>query len=208
MHNLLYPEHITDFMSMRTPILVVTLCILVFAGAWLLLTVTEPREPVVKVVKYVPDKVISQPQTVVIEDKNAEMETLKKEISDLKEQIETQNTRDRYGYRDYSDYYYRDYYDDYYDDRYYYKDRYDDDEWDLEVRVKDDEDGDPIDDARVKVTNGDSEVEYTDNDGEAEFRNLEEDCYDIRVTADDYDSEEDDICLRDDERITIRLDRD
>jgi hypothetical protein len=77
--------------------------------------------------------------------------------------------------------------------------------WDLTVRVRDDDTGDPIEDARVRVMDGDSDSDYTDEDGEAFFSNLEEDCYDIEVSADGYDDEDDDICLEDDERITIRM---
>jgi uncharacterized membrane protein len=61
----------------------------------------------------------------------------------------------------------------------------DDEDGTLEVNVIDGE-GDDIDDARVRVENGDRRTEYTDSRGEARF-SLEADDYDIEVTHPDYD---------------------
>ena len=79
---------------------------------------------------------------------------------------------------------------------------------DLTVIVRDDEDGDRIEDAKVRIEDGEDDIDYTDDDGEAHFYNLRRDCYDIRVSADDYDSESRTFCLEDDERISFSLDRD
>ena len=55
----------------------------------------------------------------------------------------------------------------------------------LEVNVVD-RDGDEIEDARVRVENGNRKTEYTDSRGEARF-SLQADDYDIEVTHPDYD---------------------
>jgi len=103
--------------------------------------------------------------------------------------------------------------DDYYNYYNYYTDRYYDhdneisyDEWDLTIIVEDSETGDAIEDARVKIENGDDDIDYTDDEGEAKFRDIEEDCYDIYVSADGYESGTDDICIARDRKITIELD--
>lgn len=61
----------------------------------------------------------------------------------------------------------------------------DDEDGTLDVNVIDRE-GDDIEDARVRVENGDRRIEYTDSRGEARF-SLEADDYDIEVTHPDYD---------------------
>lgn len=94
---------------------------------------------------------------------------------------------------------------DYYTPRYIYSRT--DREYDLLVVVRDD-DRDRLEDAYVRVENSDSYSRHTDEDGEAGFNNLEEDCYDIRVTKSGYDAEEDRVCLRDDETVRITLHRD
>jgi uncharacterized membrane protein len=55
----------------------------------------------------------------------------------------------------------------------------------LEINVRD-EDRDNVEDARVRVENGDRETEYTDSRGEARF-SLEPDDYDVEVTHPDYE---------------------
>jgi hypothetical protein len=83
-----------------------------------------------------------------------------------------------------------------------------DEDIDITVIVIDDDTDDYVEDALVKLTNGDTEREYTDEDGEAEFDSLEEDCYEIRVSHDDYWTEEDEVCLDEDDdgdRIRVYL---
>lgn len=57
-------------------------------------------------------------------------------------------------------------------------------EGELEVTVRD-EDYDRLENARVRVRNGDYETERTDNDGEASFNNLESGDYEVRVRCED-----------------------
>ena len=78
--------------------------------------------------------------------------------------------------------------------------------FDLTVVVRD-EDGDRVEDARVRLENADEETEYTDEDGEAFFSRLQEDCYNIRVSKSGYETENTRKCIEDDEKITIRLER-
>ncbi|MFB6159221.1 MAG: PKD domain-containing protein [Candidatus Nanohalobium sp.] len=66
----------------------------------------------------------------------------------------------------------------------FYLDRDERGEGTLRVKVED-EDGDGVEDARVRVDKGDTEVEYTDRDGYAVF-SLEEGNYSIEVTHPDY----------------------
>ncbi|NOZ80875.1 MAG: carboxypeptidase regulatory-like domain-containing protein [DPANN group archaeon] len=89
----------------------------------------------------------------------------------------------------------------YYDDRYYGHT----DEWDLKIIVKDDDTKDPVEDARVRIENGDEHTKYTDDDGAVKFRDIDEDCYDIDVSADDYLDETDYTCLHRDSTIRIYL---
>lgn len=168
---------------LRQLLILVSLFILIFGAIWLFMVLGEPEVVTVTRTEYTTQYV---PQIIRIEDTDR-IEELERELARVKAELQqTRNQRDYYQY-----------------ERFYERDS--DDEYDLDVRVRD-EDGEPIENARVRVENGDTEVEYTDEDGEARFNNLEEDCYDIRVSADGYDTEYDDICLDDDERITIRLD--
>jgi hypothetical protein len=79
--------------------------------------------------------------------------------------------------------------------------------FDLSVIVRDD-DGDRLADARVRLENSDSEFDYTDEDGEAFFSGLDEDCYDVTVTKSGYVKESARICLEEDDRMSIVLDKD
>ena len=83
-------------------------------------------------------------------------------------------------------------------------DRWDDD-FTIKIRVFD-EDEEEIEDAYVRMIGDDEdyyETDYTDDNGEAKFRNVEEDCYKIKVRADGYESKTKDRCL--DESETIRF---
>jgi len=172
---------------MRTPVLIVSMLIVVLGLTYLVILAIGPQEQTIVQTKYVTQ---TPPQTVVVTHDQEYIRDLRSQVDNLERQLQQQRlesfNREQY---------YRDYYSDYYDR---------DEEYDLTVYVED-RDGDPIEDARVEVENDDREVEYTDRDGEAEFRNLEEDCYDIQVEADGYDDEYDDICLRRDRSITIEL---
>lgn len=130
------------------------------------------------------------------------------------EQKNVQQTRpgyqcDDYGcrrmssYYGYDDYYGYDYYG--YDYGFFDRDRYDDDEWDLTITIKDNDNGDRIEDAYVRIENGDDHSKYTDEDGEVKFRNIEEDCYDIEVEKSGYRNEDDYTCIHRDRKITIYL---
>ena len=86
-----------------------------------------------------------------------------------------------------------------------------DEDIDITIAVYDDYDQDPIEDARVRIENDKSETEYTDDDGEVEFRNLDEDCYDIRISASDYETLKRTRCLDEDDdghKFVFYLDRD
>jgi hypothetical protein len=180
----------------------VAIAILVVGAAWVVVVAgsTDVKQPVRTEIRYVP-----QPVPVVESGEIVQVGQLKAENSNLERQLAASRNelticqQQKIAYDSYK----RDTYDR--SDSYFYDDNNNDDEWDLLVRVRDDDTGDPIEDARVRVENGDDDSEYTDDDGEAEFNNLEDDCYDIEVSADGYEDEEDDICLDDDERITIRL---
>jgi len=73
----------------------------------------------------------------------------------------------------------------------------------LRVLVEDEDDNE-LEDARVRVRNGDTQTRYTDDDGEANF-DLEPDDYEIRVSKDGYDPEERDIELDEGETQTERF---
>jgi len=200
-------------MSYRTPILVVSFCLILFFGAWIIVTIIEfDHEADGNVV------LSTQPKITIIESSipqnTHEIDQLKAEITSLKKTVEEKPKDqdyqyDRYNQRPYMRYY-NDYYDnyDYYDNHYYdyndYDRRYNDDEWDLTVYVED-EDGNDIEDARVRVEDGDHKTKYTDNDGRARFYDLEDDCYDIEVDADGYDDYDDDFCLHRDRSITVEM---
>ncbi|MFC1697733.1 carboxypeptidase-like regulatory domain-containing protein [Nanoarchaeota archaeon] len=66
--------------------------------------------------------------------------------------------------------------------------------FDLKIKVED-PDGNAIDDARVKVENGEDDIEYTESDGEAIFYNLGVGCYNVKVKKSGYDNEEEELCL-------------
>lgn len=57
----------------------------------------------------------------------------------------------------------------------------------LQIHVED-EDGDPLENARIEATDGDFEIEYTDDDGDAEFE-LEPGFYRLRVSKNRYRTE-------------------
>jgi hypothetical protein len=73
----------------------------------------------------------------------------------------------------------------------------------LWVKVEDDE-GDDLEDARVRVRNGDSETGYTDRDGEVDFE-LDPDDYDVIASKPGYATEERDIEIEEDETRSIRF---
>ena len=76
----------------------------------------------------------------------------------------------------------------------------------LDVYVED-EDGDDLEDARVRVRNGDSDVDYTDDDGES-FFDLEPDDYEVRVSKSGYETEERDVEIEQNERRYLRFELD
>ena len=81
----------------------------------------------------------------------------------------------------------------------------DNDEEDARLRVLvEDEFGDELRDARVRVRNGDFRTDYTDNDGESIFY-LEPDRYDVTVTKSGYRAEERSVRLSSNERETLRF---
>lgn len=84
----------------------------------------------------------------------------------------------------------------------------DEDTGSLEVTVRDD-DGDRLENAHVRIRNGDYRTDRTDNDGESFFGDLEPDRYDIRVRC-EGEEENDNIRVseNEDETITIRMDFD
>jgi hypothetical protein len=171
----------------------IALATIVVGVAWVIV-VGVSQAPETKEV-YVP-----YPVTIVDQSNAVQVEQLKAENANLNRQLITARDdlsicQQRIDYENSADY------DQYRYDTYYGSDGV----WDLTVRVRDDDTGDPIEDARVRVENGDTDSDYTDEDGEAFFSNLEEDCYDIEITADGYEDENDDFCLEDDERITIRM---
>ncbi|MBN1157126.1 carboxypeptidase regulatory-like domain-containing protein [Candidatus Woesearchaeota archaeon] len=133
----------------------------------------------------------SQPATFVIEKKNPEMELLVQKIESLERSFNQRSTE-------------------YYTQRYiehYSGYTYRDEEYDLEITVKDDDSGGRIKDARVHIEDGESKTRHTDDDGEVTFYNLEEDCYEIEVTADNYHADYKRVCLDDDDEITIMMER-
>jgi hypothetical protein len=73
----------------------------------------------------------------------------------------------------------------------------------LWVKVEDDE-GDDLEDARVRVRNGDSETGYTDRDGEVDFE-LDPDDYDVIASKPGYATEERDIEIEEEETRSIRF---
>jgi len=190
---------------LRTVIVIVCVLILVFGFAWVVVSIDNPYgtghhaktvyKPVYKPVYQPMYQPGVQTTTVLHDDQSKEIKELKNQVNSLKLQVESYKRQATYQQNE------KDYYYDYYRDRKYR----DDEEYDLKVRVFDDEDDDPIEDARVRVENGDTDIEYTDDDGEVRFRNLEEDCYDIEVDADGYEDEDKRICLDDDERVNFYL---
>lgn len=84
----------------------------------------------------------------------------------------------------------------------------DEDEAFLEVEVEDEE-NDPLEDARVEAENGEDRVRYTDSDGEASFW-LEADEYDVEVSKDGYETEDRSVDLEEgeDERLRFELEED
>jgi hypothetical protein len=167
------------------------LAIIILGGAWLFLSYRAAEHSRIEYYPYpVPDSSLQSE----VNRLSSENSALVRQNSLLKNDLNICQNRDIYYTCDCPD---CDDWDDSWDD-------WDDDEWDLTVRVRD-EDGDPIEDARVRIENGDSESENTDEDGEAEFNNIEEDCYDIEVSAEGYEDETDEICVEDDERVNIRM---
>jgi hypothetical protein len=79
------------------------------------------------------------------------------------------------------------------------------DEDDARLRViVDDEDDDPLENARIDVSNGDDRTRYTDEDGETEFW-LEPGDYSVEASKNGYESENRDVELEEDERRTVRF---
>jgi len=172
---------------MRILLVLVSALVILLGITYLVILAVGPQEKTIVQTRYIQT---APPQTVVINDNAAVIDRLESQIDNLERQLQVERNNRVYNERV----------------RYVYRDRHDDDEWDLKVWVED-EDGDPIDDARVRVENGDTEIEYTNDNGRAIFRDLEEDCYDIEVEASGYLDEDDDICLDDDESITIELEQ-
>ncbi|MFB6292119.1 MAG: carboxypeptidase regulatory-like domain-containing protein, partial [Candidatus Nanohaloarchaea archaeon] len=73
----------------------------------------------------------------------------------------------------------------------------------LSVFVED-RNGNDLQDARVRVENGETEVEYTDSNGKADFF-LEEGWYDVTVSKSGYETETRDVRVNEDEETVIRL---
>ena len=77
------------------------------------------------------------------------------------------------------------------------------DSGDGELRVNvEDEEGEELQDSRVRVSNGDYESERTDDDGEASF-NLEKDEYEVEVSKDGYRTRTKTVEIQDGERETL-----
>jgi Carboxypeptidase regulatory-like domain len=177
---------------MRTVLLVIGFCVVIFAGAWIIASMIETPETNLPAPQ---QRVIGTPETAVVVDYEGQIKALQTEIASLKSQI-TQRTSQEELYRQYA-------LQDYYRSSRVIRD----DEYDLEVTVEDDE-GDPIENAEVRLTNGVSKTRDTDEDGTVEFLNLDEDCYEVRVERSGYETEEKDICIDDDDDMTFRLSRD
>lgn len=121
-----------------------------------------------------------------------EMQKLQEQINKIESQkIEYRNMYE--ATRNERDFYYREYHEDRYDDI------------DIKIIVRDNE-GRRLEDAYVKIENGDTDIEYTDEDGEVKFYNMHEDCYEITVRKDGYETERKEKCIDEDKTFSIYLD--
>jgi hypothetical protein len=186
---------------MRNAILVIGFCIVIFAGAWIIASMMELSNKPVIIERSQP--VIMPPQTVVINDYESQIKSLQAEVTTL--QNEALTAKQDYQ-RQYQQELIRTYYDDYYYNDYYVDRHSTSDEHDLTVVVKDDS-GDPIEGAEVELTDGVSKDRETDEDGEVQFNNLDDDCYDLDVSASGFGSESREVCIDgDDRKVTVRMD--
>jgi hypothetical protein len=180
---------------MRNAILVIGLCIIVFAGAWVIATMMEGPKTSIQVERTTP--VIMPPETVVVNDYEGQINMLQAKVTSLENQLLTakQDYQRQYQQEMLRTYYSADYFDR----------SSSDDTHDLTVVVED-QDGDPIEGADVELTDGVSKDRETDEDGEVEFRNLDDDCYDLDVSASGYDDYSREVCIDNDDRsVTVRL---
>jgi hypothetical protein len=178
----------------------IALSIVLVGAAWLIVAgINMTAAPEIREIPVpYPVTIVDSGMVVQVNQLKAENTNLQAQLTAAREDLSVCQQKIYYGTSSYGSY---SSYDDYRADLNYRTSG----EWDLTVRVRDDDTGDPIEDARVRVMDGDSDSDYTDEDGEAFFSNLEEDCYDVTVRADGYDDESDEICLEDNERITIRM---
>jgi hypothetical protein len=184
---------------MKTMLMVVGLCIVVFAVVWAAVTLVDMQEETKLSVQH---KTIEPPQTVVITDYASQVETLQAQITTLKAQLAHASIVKPCPQPVVTPVYYRT--EDYYYDRNYNERNNNNDNLDLLVTVENDN-GDPIENAEVRLTDGITRTHDTDEDGETEFTNLDEDCYNIRVKKSGFDTEEREICIEDDRTVTFRL---
>lgn len=77
----------------------------------------------------------------------------------------------------------------------------------LSVYVKDESSFKAIIDAKVVVYNSDDYVEYTNVNGRAYFDSLERDCYMVDVYKEGYYRERENVCLNEDQSVTIYLEK-
>lgn len=140
-----------------------------------------------------------------VQENPSEQELMIKELQDRLTQIENKQSPGRVC-DSYGCYYVGmpwDYEPPYYSDRHFEDEE--DNEYDLTVIVKDSSNGEYLEDAHVEIENGDYKSRLTDDDGEASFRNIEEDCYDVKVSKSGYYSEFEDVCVSRDRKLTVRL---
>lgn len=147
------------------------------------------------------NKICDSLQLTVMQDTQQSVENIgysleMQKLQDQINKIESQKVhyKDMYEItRNERDFYYREYNDDRYDDI------------DIKIIVRDNEDR-RLEDAYVKLENGDTDIEYTDEDGVVRFYNMHEDCYEITVRKDGYETERKERCIEEDKVFSIYLD--
>jgi hypothetical protein len=189
-----------DKMRLDAVLLVIIICVVIFGGALVILNVTSGWEsedrkcksPYLKVgdrccidsdfnnVCDAFEETQKEFDVVDTQEYQQQIDQMKNIIENLKDDIGTYKDRES---------------EDYYRKKYY----------DLTVTVKDDDTDDRIEDAYVRIRNGESESDKTNDKGRSYFYDLKEGCYDIKVSHSDYETEYEEICIHQDRRITIYL---
>ena len=169
---------------------------------------------------------LAQQQMYIQEMKQAQQAAADKQAADKVLQLQRQVNaleddnmliQQRYSSLEYdmnSHHYYRHghYYDNYNNDNYNdgnYDESGNSNEADLMVYVQDNH-GNDLEDARVEIQDGSNDVEYTDGNGKAAFNNINNDCYDIRVSKSGYHDSTDHTCVDSGQNrgITVELQED